>query len=75
LAPLFTLIRYSNFTLIITLSRSLITVNIIVIITASTRPITPINEVGINKAIAARIDIETLATAKEALIKGTIKDR
>jgi hypothetical protein len=42
---------------------------------ANTRPITPIDEVGINKVIAARIDIEALATTEEALIEGTIKDR
>jgi hypothetical protein len=53
----------------------LITVNITVIIMASTRLIASINKVGIDKVIAARIDMEALVTAKEALIKGTIKDR
>jgi hypothetical protein len=49
--------------------------NIAVIITASTRLITPIDEVGMNKAIAARIDIKALATTEEALMEGTVKDR
>jgi hypothetical protein len=31
--------------------------------------------VGINKAIAARTNIEALTTTEEALIEGTIKDR
>jgi hypothetical protein len=53
----------------------LIIANITVIIIASTRPITPIDEVGINKVIAAKIDVEALATAEEALIEGTMKDR
>ena len=66
--------RYSNFTLITTLSRSLITVNIIVIITASTRPIAPMDKVGMDKTVAARTDVEALATAEEALIEGTVKD-
>jgi hypothetical protein len=42
---------------------------------ANTIPITPIDEVGINKVITARIDMEALATTKKALIKGTIKDK
>jgi hypothetical protein len=49
--------------------------NTTVIIIANTRPITPTDKVGIDKVIAARIDIEALATTKEALIEGTIKDR
>jgi hypothetical protein len=49
--------------------------NTTVIITASTRPIAPTDKVGINKAITARIDIKALATAVEALIEGTVKDR
>jgi hypothetical protein len=60
----------------------LITANITVIIIASTRPITPTDKVGINKAIAAITDIEdykaiikalaiekALTTTKEALIE------
>jgi hypothetical protein len=43
--------------------------NIIVIITASTRPITPIDKVGIDKAVAARTDVKALATAEEALVE------
>jgi hypothetical protein len=31
--------------------------------------------VGIDKVMAARIDVEALATAEEALIEGTVKDR
>ena len=42
---------------------------------ANTKPITPTDEVGIDKIIAARTDIEALATAEEALIEGTVKDR
>ena len=53
----------------------MITANIIVIITASARPITFMDEVGIDKAVAAKINIEALATIIEALIEGTIKDR
>jgi hypothetical protein len=53
----------------------LIIVNITVIITVSTKPIALIDKVGINKAMAARIDIEALATAVKTLIKGTVKDR
>jgi hypothetical protein len=49
--------------------------NITVIITASIRPIALTDKVGINKAIAAKTDIKALATAVEALIKGTMKDR
>ena len=41
---------------------------------ASTRLITPIDKVGIDKVIAARIDVEALAIA-EALIEGTVKDK
>jgi len=33
------------------------------------------DEVGIDEAVAARIDIEALATAEEALVEGTVKDR
>ena len=33
------------------------------------------DKVGINKIITARTDIETLATAEEALIEGTTKDK
>ena len=36
--------------------------NIIVIITASTRPITPTDKVSIDEAVVARIDMEALAT-------------
>ena len=46
-----------------------------VIIIASTGLITFIDKVGINKVIAARTDIEALATTEEALIEGTVKDR
>jgi len=46
-----------------------------VIITASTGPITPIDKVGMDKAVAAKIDVEALATAEKALVEGTIKDR
>ena len=53
----------------------MIIVNITVIITASTKPITPMDKIGIDKAVAAKIDIEALATAVEALIKGTVKNR
>ena len=41
----------------------------------STRLITFMDKVGINKVMAARIDIEALATVEEALIEGTVKDR
>ena len=33
------------------------------------------DKVGIDKVMAARIDVEALATAEEALIEGTVKDR
>ena len=72
MALLFALIRYSNSTLITTLSRSSITVNttviITIIITASTAPIPPIDKVGIDKAIA-----EALATVEEALIEDLVE--
>ena len=42
---------------------------------ASTRPITPTDKVGMDKVIITKIDVEALVTAKEALIKGTVKDR
>ena len=42
---------------------------------ASTKPITPIDEVGMDKVMAARTDVEALATSEEALIEGTAKDR
>jgi len=32
------------------------------------------DKVGIDKAVAARIDIEALATAEEALVEGTVKN-
>ena len=50
-------------------------VNTTVIIIVSTKPITPIDKVGINKAVAAKTNMEALATAIEALIEGTIKNR
>ena len=50
-------------------------VNIIVIITVNTKPITFTDKVGIDKAVVARTDIEALATIVEALIKGIIKDK
>jgi hypothetical protein len=50
-------------------------VNTTVIITASTGPIALMDEVGINEAMAARIDIEALATTVEALMEGTVKDK
>jgi hypothetical protein len=46
-----------------------------VIIMASTGLIAPTNEVGIDEVIAARTDVKALATAEEALIEGTVKDR
>ena len=49
--------------------------NTTVIITASIRPIALMNKVGIDKAIAAKTDMEALATAVEAFIEGTIKDK
>ena len=33
------------------------------------------DEVGMDKAVTAKIDIEALATAVEALIEGTVKNR
>jgi hypothetical protein len=60
LAPLFALVRHGNFTLITTLSRSSITANIIVIITANTGPIPPTDEVGIDEAIAEEALVEDL---------------
>ena len=42
---------------------------------ASTRPITFTDKIGINKIIAAKINIEALVTVEEALIEGTIKDK
>ena len=53
----------------------MITANTTVIIIASTRPITPTNKVGINKAVIAKTNIEALATTVEALIEGTVKNR
>jgi hypothetical protein len=47
--------------------------NIIVIITASTRPITPTDKVSIDEAVVARIDMEALATAEEALIEDLVE--
>ena len=45
-----------------------------VIIMASTRPIAPTDEVGMDEAAAARIDMEALVTAVKALMEGTVKD-
>ena len=73
MAPLFALIRHSNSTLITTLSRSLITANTTVITTASTKPIAPMDKVGINKAIAAITDAEALATAEGALVEDLVE--
>ena len=42
---------------------------------ASTRPITSMDKVGINKAVVAKINIEALATTVEALMEGTVKNR
>ena len=42
---------------------------------ASTKPITPIDKVGMDKVITAKTNIEALATAEEALIESTAKDR
>ena len=42
---------------------------------ANTKPIISTDKVGINKVIAARIDIKALATAEEALIKNTAKNK
>ena len=48
--------------------------NITVIITASTGPIAPMNKVGMDEAVAAKTDVEALATTVEALIEGIVKD-
>jgi len=53
--------------------RSSITANTIVITTASTALIAPIDEVGINKAVAAITDAEALATAEEALVEDLVE--
>ena len=42
---------------------------------ANTRLITPTDKVDIDKVIAAKTDIEALATAKETLIEGTAKNK
>ena len=42
---------------------------------ASTKLITFTDKVGIDKVITAKTDIEALATAKKALIKGTVKNK
>ena len=42
---------------------------------ANTKLITFTDKVGIDKVITAKINIEALATAEEALIEGTIKNR
>ena len=42
---------------------------------ASTRLIAPTDKVGMDKAVAARTNVEALATAVEALMEGTVKDR
>jgi hypothetical protein len=55
------------------ITRSLITANTTVIITASTALITPMDEVGIDKAVAAITDVEALATAEEALIEDLVE--
>ena len=73
MAPLFARVRHSNSTLITTFSRSLITANITVITMASTALIAPIDEVGIDKAVAAITDAEALATAEEALIEDLVE--
>ena len=49
--------------------------NTTVIIMASTKPIAPMDKVGMDKVMAARTDVEALATTEEAPIEGTIKDR
>ncbi len=66
--------RHSNSTSITTLGRSLITVNTTVITTASTVLIAPTDEVGIDEAVAAMIDVEVLATAEEALIEEALME-
>jgi len=73
LVLLFAFIRHSNSTLITTLSRSLITANIIVVTTASTALIAPTDKVGIDKAVAAIIDAEALATVEEALVEDLVE--
>jgi len=47
--------------------------NTTVIITASTALIAPTDEVGIDKAVAAIIDAEALATAEEALVEDLVE--
>ena len=42
---------------------------------ASIKLIAFIDKMGINKVIIARINIKALATAEEALIKGTAKNK
>jgi len=44
-----------------------------VIITASTALIAPMDEVGIDEAVAAIIDAEALATAEEALVEDLVE--
>ena len=73
MAPLFARVRHSNSTLITILGRSLITANTTVITTASTALIAPMDEVGIDKAVAAMIDAEALATAEEALVEDLVE--
>ena len=53
----------------------MITANITVIIIASTKLIAFTDKMGINKVIAAKIDIKALTTTKKALIEGTVKNR
>ena len=47
--------------------------NTTVIITASTALIAPMDEVGIDEAVAAIIDAEALATAEEALVEDLVE--
>ena len=42
---------------------------------ASIKPITPIDKIGIDKAVIAKTNIEVLATVVKALIEGIIKNR
>ena len=49
--------------------------NTTVITMASTGPIAPTDEVGMDEVMAARTDVEALATTEEAPIEGTVKDR
>ena len=42
---------------------------------ASTKPIAPTDKIGMDEVIAAKTDIEALATTEEALIEGTIKNK